>query len=241
MHTEKVKILLVDDDELFSIILRKFMEAKGFEVIKANSAKEGYDLFCKQQFDLCLLDVMMPVKDGFALAKELKTQNKNIPIIFITANSIKEQTLLGFDAGADDYINKPFEMEELFVRMQAILRRSLRSTDDADQYEKYNIGNYVFNYNTQTLSLGNEKRKLTTKEAQLLHLFVLNKNQLLMRSFALQTIWHENNHLNCRSMDIFITKLRRYLAQDENVKIVSLRSQGFKLLDKSETVETSQA
>ncbi|HXD94728.1 MAG TPA: response regulator transcription factor [Bacteroidia bacterium] len=234
MSEEKQKILLVDDDDVFGFILKKFLEAKNFLVDKINNSKEAYALFNNHTYDLCLLDVMMPLKDGFTLAKEIKAKVPDMPIIFITANSIKEQTLIGFDAGADDYIRKPFEMEELFLRMQAILRRSVKPQVHSDNdFANVAIGQYTFNFNTHTLTLGKNKRKLTTKEAQLLHLLVLNQNQLLIHSVAMQSVWHHADHLTHRSMDVFITKLRKYLIDDPNVEILNARGQGYKLLVKS--------
>lgn len=234
MTEERQNILLVDDDNVFGFVLKKYLEAQNFLVDISSNSKEAYDMFCKHGYDICLLDVMMPVKDGFTLAKEIKVKSPNTPIIFITANSVKEQTLIGFDAGADDYIRKPFEMEELVLRIQAILRRSTQPVQHNDNdFANVAVGQYIFNYNTYTLTLGKNKRKLTTKEAQLLHLLVLNQNQLLIHSVAMQSIWHQADHLTHRSMDVFITKLRKYLEEDPNVHIVNARGQGYKLLIKS--------
>ena len=234
MNEKNPKILLVDDDDIFGFILQKFLETKNFLIDKINNSQEAFSMFSKNDYDLCLLDVMMPLKDGFTLAKELKTIHPDVPIIFITANSVKEQTLKGFSAGADDYIHKPFEMEELSLRMQAILRRSKKPIQPSDNdFANVAIGQYTFNYNTHTLTIGNNKRKLTTKEAQLLHLLVENKNQLLIHSVAMQSVWHHADHQTHRSMDVFITKLRKYLNDDPNVEIINARGQGYKLFIRS--------
>ena len=230
MSTEKIKILLAEDDSNLGALLQEYLEAKGYSVKLAKNGKEGYDLFCKQEYDLCLLDVMMPLKDGFTLAKEIRVSNKNIPIIFLTAKSMKEDTIEGFNAGADDYMTKPFSMEELLARIQAILRRSMKSQAVDNDKAVFSIGKYVFNTESQTLVCGEESFKLTTKEAQLMRLLALNKNEVVDRSFTLKTIWHDDNYFNSRSMDVYITKLRKYLKHDQKVEIVNVHGKGFKLL-----------
>jgi two-component system, OmpR family, response regulator len=230
MSTEKTKILLAEDDSNLGTLLQEYLEAKGYSVKLAKNGKEGYDLFCKQEYDLCLLDVMMPLKDGFTLAKEIRLSNKNIPIIFLTAKSMKEDTIEGFNAGADDYMTKPFSMEELLMRIQAILRRSMKSQAVDNDKVEFSIGKYLFNTEAQTLVCGEESFKLTTKEAQLMRLLALNKNEVVDRSFTLKTIWHDDNYFNSRSMDVYITKLRKYLKHDQKVEIVNVHGKGFKLL-----------
>ena len=226
METEKIKILLVDDDEFFGYLVKKYLEGRDFLVDRAANAKEGYDLFCKNTYNLCLLDVIMPDKDGFALAHELKAKNENVPFIFITGNKSPKQTLVGFDTGADDYIKKPFAMEELLVRMQAILRRSMKS-HGADNFVIFTIGDYIFNYSLQTLTFHDKMYRLTTKETQLLHLLAVNKNKVLDRTHALQSIWYETSYLGRRSMDVYVTKLRKYFNNDGTVKIVNVHKQGY--------------
>src|ERR1700739_1416848 len=193
MSTEKIKILLAEDDNNLGSLLQEYLEAKNYIVKLAKNGKEGYDLFCKQEYDLCLLDVMMPLKDGFTLAKEIRVSNKNIPIIFLTAKSMKEDTIEGFNAGGDDYITKPFSMEELLARIQAIMRRSMKAMALESTQTEFSIGKYKFNTETQILKGGIENVKLTTKEAQLLRLLALNQNDVLDRSFALKTIWQDDN------------------------------------------------
>jgi DNA-binding response OmpR family regulator len=235
MNVEKAKILLVEDDNIFGFLLKRYLEVKSYKVDIANTAREGYDLFCKRGYDICLLDVRMPDKNGFVLAREIKAKNKNVPIIFVTANATKEQTLVGFDAGADDYITKPFAMEELLLRMQAILRRTLPpvKADTNNDFTQIQIGNYTFNYNTHTLNIGSNVHKLTNKETQLLHLLAQNVNQLVPRVTALKMIWQQDSRLAGRSMDIFITRLRKHLAHDPNVEIVNIHGQGFMLTIKA--------
>lgn len=230
MSVEKTKILLAEDDTNLGTLLQEYLEAKGYLVKLARNGKEGYDFFCKQDYDLCLLDVMMPLKDGFTLAKEIRQSNKQVPIIFLTAKSMKEDTIEGFNAGADDYITKPFSMEELMLRIQAILRRSMKTQVVDNDQSNFTIGNYKFNTEKQTLICDEHEMKLTTKEVQLLRLLVLNKNEVVDRGFTLKTIWHDDNYFNSRSMDVYITKLRKYLKHDPKVEIVNVHGKGFKLL-----------
>ncbi|HEY0031513.1 MAG TPA: response regulator transcription factor [Bacteroidia bacterium] len=227
---EKTKILLVEDDPNLGSLLREYLEAKGYSSILATNGKEGYDVFSKDKFSLCILDVMMPVKDGFTLAKEIRAIDANIPIVFLTAKSMKEDAIEGFSVGADDYITKPFSMEELLLRIKAILRRTEnKMVKNSDQTE-FVIGNYKFDYVHQTLEIKGIQHKLTTKEAELLKLLCLHSNEVLDRNFALKTIWHDDNYFNGRSMDVYIAKLRKYLKEDPNVELINVHGKGFKLL-----------
>jgi two-component system, OmpR family, response regulator len=230
MDAVKIKILLVEDDESLGPLLLEYLEAKGFEVKLANDGKKGADMYFKGSFDLLLLDVMMPVKDGLTLAKEIRTVDKNVPIIFLTAKSMKEDTIDGFNAGADDYITKPFSMEELLVRVNAVLRRTnkVRSAESTDV--DFKIGSYQFNSEKQILQHNGSEQKLTTKESQLLRLLCVHKNDVLDRNFALKSIWHDDNYFNGRSMDVYIAKLRKYLKDDSKVEIINIHGKGFKLL-----------
>lgn len=227
---DNVKILLAEDDQNLGNLLKEYLEAKGYEVMLAVNGKEGFELFKKNSFDICLLDVMMPVKDGLTLAREIRNLNKNIPVVFLTAKSMKEDTIEGFNAGADDYITKPFSMEELQLRLKAILRRSKPSVNN-DQNE-FKIGQYTFDFNRQVLSLGDKQEKLTSKEADLLRLLCQYQNDILDRSFALNSIWHDDSYYNSRSMDVYIAKLRKYLSGDKSVEIINIHGKGFKLLAK---------
>lgn len=230
MSTQKLKILLVEDDPNLGTLLQEYLEAKGYETKLGKDGKEGYDLFCKQDYDLILLDVMMPVKDGITLAKEIRMNNKQVPIIFLTAKSMKEDTIDGFNAGADDYITKPFSMEELLVRIQAVLRRSNKQISINNEQTKFTLGAYTFNSEKQLLEHNGVQQKLTTKESGLLRLLCVHKNEVLDRNFALKTIWHDDNYFNGRSMDVYIAKLRKYLKDDQKVEIINIHGKGFKLL-----------
>ncbi|MBS1635029.1 MAG: response regulator transcription factor [Bacteroidetes bacterium] len=230
MENIKTKILLVEDDPNLGTLLQEYLDAKGFETKLADDGKKGFDAFCKGAFDLLLLDVMMPVKDGITLAKEIRVTDKNTPIIFLTAKSMKEDTIEGFNAGGDDYITKPFSMEELLVRVNAVLRRSNKQRAQNSDDVKFSIGKYAFDAEKQTLIHGKEEQKLTTKESQLLRLLCVHKNDVLDRNFALKTIWHDDNYFNGRSMDVYIAKLRKYLKDDNKVEIINIHGKGFKLL-----------
>lgn len=230
MENVKTKILLVEDDPNLGTLLQEYLEAKGFETKLADDGKKGFDTFCKNTFDLLLLDVMMPVKDGLTLAKEIRVTDKHTPIIFLTAKSMKEDTIDGFNAGADDYITKPFSMEELLARVTAVLRRSNKQRAQNTDDTKFSIGNYSFDSEKQTLTIGKEQQKLTTKESQLLRLLCVHKNDVLDRNFALKTIWQDDNYFNGRSMDVYIAKLRKYLKDDSKVEIINIHGKGFKLL-----------
>ena len=230
MSTEKTKILLAEDDPNLGLLLEEYLQAKGYAVTLAVNGKEAFDMFCKHSYDLCLLDVMMPLKDGFTLAKEIRVSNKQVPIIFLTAKSMKEDTIEGFNAGGDDYMTKPFSTEELLARIHAVLRRSMKAQALENTQTEFVIGKYKFNTETTLLKGGTDDIKLTTKEGQLLRLLAINQNDILDRSFALKTIWHDDNYFNSRSMDVYITKLRKYLKQDPKVEIVNVHGKGFKLL-----------
>jgi len=230
MDNVKTQILLVEDDSNLGTLLQEYLEAKGFETKLATDGKKGFDAFCKQEFDLLLLDVMMPIKDGITLAKEIRLTDKNVPIIFLTAKSMKEDTMEGFNAGADDYITKPFSMEELLARVNAVLRRSSKQRVHNADDSTFTIGNYSFNSKNQVLMLANKEQKLTTKESELMRLLCIHKNDVLDRNFALKTIWHDDNYFNGRSMDVYIAKLRKFLKDDSKVEIVNVHGKGFKLL-----------
>lgn len=230
MDTVKSKVLLVEDDPSLGPLLQEYLEAKGFETKLAADGKSGSDVFFKETFDLVLLDVMMPIKDGYTLAKEIRLIDKNIPIIFLTAKSMKEDTIEGFNAGADDYITKPFSMEELMARVTAVLRRTNKVRSTESEEVNFKIGNYQFNSEKQILQHEATEQKLTTKESQLLRLLCIHRNDVLDRTFALKSIWHDDNYFNGRSMDVYIAKLRKYLKDDPKIEIINIHGKGFKLL-----------
>ena len=227
---KKIKVLLVEDDPNLGLLLSEYINAKGYECTLRVNGQEGYDTFVKDDFDFLIFDVMMPIKDGFTLAKEVRGIDKEIPILFLTAKSLKEDTLKGFNVGADDYMTKPFSMEELLARMNAILRRI--PTQEEDESGHYKIGIFDFDYNQQILSHNDESNKLTTKENELLKLLCKNKNGVLERNDALKAVWGDDNYFNGRSMDVYIAKLRKHLKADSNIEIINVHGKGFKLLAK---------
>ncbi|MCL4132427.1 UNVERIFIED_CONTAM: hypothetical protein GTU68_037303 [Idotea baltica] len=212
-----------------------------FDVTLAVDGEAGYEMFNKAKYDLCIFDVMMPKKDGFTLAKEVREKDKETPIIFLTAKSLKEDVLEGFKIGADDYISKPFNSEELLYRVQAIIKRSQKQEDPEEDIQDFTIGRYEFNFPLRILSIQigdhKDKEKLSPKEAQLLRLFCLRLNNVLSRSEALTKIWGEDNYFTARSMDVFVTKLRKYLRKDENIEIVNIHGNGFQLLVRDPNAE----
>ncbi len=233
------KILLVEDDQNFGDVLKSYLEMHDYDVTLATDGAMGLESYNKGQYDLCIFDVMMPKKDGFTLAKEIREKDMEMPIIFLTAKTMKDDVLQGFKIGADDYITKPFNSEELLYRIQAILKRSQQKADPRDEIKEFSIGKYHFNYPLRILTydLGGsdeEKSKLSPKEAQLLRMFAMYMNDILPRSEALTKIWGEDNYFTARSMDVFVTKLRKYLKQDENIEIVNIHGNGFQLLVKAE-------
>lgn len=227
---EKVKLLLVEDDSNLGTLLQDYLEAKGYNATLAVNGKEGLDFFKKNDYEIILLDVMMPIMDGYTLAKEIRKQNTEVPIIFLTAKSMKQDAIDGFNAGADDYITKPFNMEELLLRVKAILRRTKKQSPLANENNEFVLGNYRFDFNHQILHIGDKQQKLTTREAQLLKLLCVHANEVLDRNYALRTIWEDDNYFNGRSMDVYIAKLRKYLKEDSNIEIINVHGKGFKLL-----------
>ena len=230
-----MKILLAEDDSNLGQLLQEYLNLKGYPTDLAKNGEEALALFLKNPYyDFCIFDVMMPKKDGFTLAKEIRMANKSVPILFLTAKNMKEDTLQGFRVGADDYMTKPFSMEELVLRIQAIMRRinpDLPNNATKVKVTSFEIGQkMVFDYEHQTLVTGEEKTKLTSKESELLKLLCQNMNQPLSRSFALKIVWGNDSYFNARSMDVYITKLRKYLRHDPEVQIMNMHGEGFKLI-----------
>ncbi len=226
------KILLAEDDPNLGDILKDYLEQKGkFDVQLAKDGEEALRIFNKEHFDLCILDVMMPKKDGFTLGKDIRKVNPSIPIIFATAKGMIEDKTEAFGLGGDDYITKPFRVEELLLRINALLKRAGKDTPDEESLPtKFDIGSYTFDYTAQVIEREDHRQKLSTKEAELLRLLCLNKNDVLTREEALLKIWHDDNYFNGRSMDVFLSKLRKYLREDPNVEIVNVHGKGYKLL-----------
>ena len=230
------KILLTEDDQNFGDVLKSYLEMHDYEVELAIDGEEGLKFFNKNEFDLCILDVMMPKMDGFTLATKIREKDHEIPIIFLTAKTLKTDVIEGFKIGADDYITKPFNSEELLYRVQAVLKRSQKAPDPRESEKEFDIGEYHFNFPLRILThSGGGKHKLSPKEAELLKMFCIHKNDVLLRSDALKRIWGEDNYFTARSMDVFITKLRKYLGEDEKLEIVNIHGNGFRLLDKRES------
>lgn len=225
----KVSILLAEDDANLGQLLKSYLSAKDYDATLATDGAEAMRIFRKDRFSLCLLDVMMPEMDGFTLAREIRTIDPHIPIIFLTAKNLKEDVIEGFKTGADDYLTKPFSMEELVYRIEAILRRSAKRASEVPA-EKYTIGKYNFDVTRQLLTYQDQSRKLTTKESELLELLCRHSNEVLERNLALKSIWIDDNYFNARSMDVYITKLRKYLGKDSKVEILNIHGKGYKLL-----------
>jgi len=228
MNDEKVKILLCEDDENLGMLLREYLQTRGYDADLQPDGEAGYKAFTRGKYDLCVFDVMMPKKDGFALAADIRNINGDVPIIFLTAKSMKEDILQGFKLGADDYLSKPFSMEELLSRIESILRR-VRGKKVKDVVV-FNIGAFIFDAQKQILTFDGETKKLTTKESELLRLLASNANSILERNYALKSIWEDDNYFNARSMDVYITKLRKLLKDDPNVAIINIHGKGYKLI-----------
>ena len=230
MEKKAIKVLLAEDDPNLGTILKAYLEAKGFPTTLCINGQEAVNTYLKERFNFCILDVMMPLKDGFTVAKEIRRVDKKIPILFLTAKSLQEDIIEGLQIGADDYLTKPFSMEELLLRIQAIFRRAY--PDDIIDSEKtfFHVGLYTFDFSRQVLRLGDEERKLTSKEAQLLKMLCDKVNDVLDRSEALNKIWLDDNYFNARSMDVYIAKLRKYLKDDPEVELLNVHGRGFKLI-----------
>lgn len=229
MENRKIRVLLAEDDENLGFLLKEYLQAKDYEVDLYKDGEKAFKGFQNNYYDICILDVMMPIKDGFTLAKEIRMSNGTMPILFLTAKSMKEDVIEGFALGADDYMTKPFSIEELLMRLEAILRRTRKDSPLTEQ-SQFQIGKYIFDATKQTLQIDNDIRKLTTKESELLKYLCINKNSLLDRNFALKTIWVDDSYFNARSMDVYITKLRKYLSDDPTIEIINVRGKGFKLI-----------
>ena len=224
----KMHILLCEDDENLGMLLREYLQAKGYDTELCLDGDAGYKTFMKGHFDMCVLDVMMPKKDGFQLAEEIRQQNTEVPIIFLTAKNLKEDIIKGFKIGADDYLTKPFSMDELVFRIEAIMRRVRGKKSQS--VTQYRIGNYHFDTQRGVLTINGEQTKLTTKESELLALLCAYANEVLQRELALKTIWIDDNYFNARSMDVYITKLRKHLKQDPTIEINNVHGKGYRLI-----------
>jgi len=225
----EVKILLAEDDANLGLLLKEYLVAKGYNTTLCEDGDKAYDEFLKTPYDICLFDVMMPFRDGFTLARDIRLINSQMPIIFLTAKSMKDDVLEGFKLGADDYMTKPFSMEELLLRIEAVLRRT-KGLKAEQEKEVFELGKFTFDSKKQFLSDGEKTTKLTTKESELLKLLCNNANKVLERNLALRTVWSDDNYFNARSMDVYITKLRKHLKPESKIEIINIHGRGYKLI-----------
>ena len=226
----KIKILLVEDDPNFGSIMKSYLELNDFEVQLKADGRQGLSAFTTDPFDICILDVMMPEMDGFTLAREIRKINSDIPFIFLTAKSLKEDMLEGFKAGADDYITKPFDSEVLLFKLHAILKRHLQHAEQEIDLNEMKVGRLIFNYNLRTLTYENATQQLSPKEASLLKMLVTARDGILLRKDALEKIWGTDNYFNGRSMDVFIARLRKCLKADPSIEIANIHGNGFRII-----------
>lgn len=241
METENKKILLVEDDQNFGAILKDYLILNDFDVTLAKNGMEGFEKFKKDTYDLCILDVMMPYKDGYTLAKEIRDKNKDVPIIFLTAKSMKEDVLKGYKVGADDYLNKPFDSEVLLMKIKAIIQRKANDTKNDHVKFEFQVGKFHLNSKLRFLTYcEDEPIKLSPKENELLKMLVLHENDLMPRELALTKIWRDDNYFTSRSMDVYIAKLRKYLKRDEDVEILNIHGEGFRLVVKNKEKEAQK-
>ena len=233
MKNSNKKILIVEDDANFGSILKEYLTLNDYKITLAKNGIEGYEKFSKDDFDLCILDIMMPYKDGFTLAKEIRQKNELVPIFFLTAKHLKEDVLKGFKIGVDDYLKKPFDSEVLLAKIKVVLNRKSAPISIDNNIFEFKFSEFNFNSKLRYLSHKNGSSfKLSPKENQLLRLLVLHVNDLLPRELALNKIWRDENYFTSRSMDVYIAKLRKYLSADDKVKILNIHGEGFRLIAK---------
>jgi len=225
----KIRVLLAEDDSNLGLVLSTFLKAKDFDVSLCINGEIALERYKSQPFDFVILDVMMPIKDGFSVAKEIRETDQEIPILFLTAKSLQDDKLKGFSSGADDYMTKPFGMEELLARINAILKRTYKGNQ---KVTVFTVGDVAFDYASQKVKIGDVESKLTTKENELFYILIKNKGEILDRNAALRHVWGDDNYFNGRSMDVYITKLRKILKPSGNVEILNVHGKGFKILEK---------
>lgn len=230
MIPQQIRLLLVEDEAILAGVVKETLEMKGFEVIYAADGQEGWQLYRQHRPDVCVIDVMMPRKDGLTLVQEIRATDPHTPLIFLTAKSEVQDVLKGFHAGADDYIKKPFSMEELILRIHALLKRTLTPVAAPASQGQIRLGSYLFDYPRQELHFGGEPQRLSQREADLLKMLADNANNITSRKEMLLSIWGDDSFFNARNMDVYITRMRKYLRHDATVQIVNVRGRGFKLL-----------
>ena len=224
---ESIKILFAEDDVNLGKVLTTYLTSKGFEVNHATNGEIAYESFCTNTFDICIIDVMMPHMDGFTLAQEIRKLDKKIPIIFLTAKNLQEDLIKGLTIGGDDYITKPFSIEVLLARIQALLRRTVKQQEPQEVIE---LGSILFDKKRQTLTIQGEEKRISTRETQLLEMLVDKKNDILERGYALKKIWGDDSFYNARNMDVYITKLRKYFKSEPRIQIINVHGTGFKFV-----------
>lgn len=231
MDRSEIRILVVEDDENLGRLLSDYLGVKGYDVTLKRDGEEGFKAFIEDDYSLCLLDVMMPKKDGFTLAREIRQLKSSIPIIFLTAKSMEDDVKEGFKSGADDYITKPFSMEVLQMRIEAVMRRVDLLREELKEKKEFTIKDYHFYPDKRVISKNGEEQKLTSKESELLRLLCMFKGEVVDRNDALNMVWGDDNYFNSRSMDVYITKLRKIFKEDKEIQIINSHGKGFKLLD----------
>ena len=230
MSTSRKKILIVEDDLNFGSILADFLRLHSFKVTLSKNGIDGLKKFKSQSYDMCILDVMMPFKDGFTLAKEIRNINDSVPMIFLTAKSLKDDVIKGFKIGADDYIIKPFDSDILLLKIKSLFKRDFRSKSVKNKKTEYKFSKFIFDSKLRQLSFNKENPvTLSPKESDLLELLLINMNDLTPREEALIKIWKDDNYFTSRSMDVYITKIRKYLSKDPSIRIDNIHGKGFKL------------
>ncbi len=229
MENFPANILLVEDDDNLGYVLKDYLEIIGYTINLQKNGVAGFNAYKQGNFDLCILDIMMPIKDGFSLAEDIRAVDKDIPLIFLTARQMKEDKIRGFNLGADDYITKPFSSEELSLRIEAVLRRYKRQKNIIDDEVIHELGKFSFNYSDQVLVFNSNVQRLTNKESEVLNLLCQYKNKLIRREIVLKLVWGKDDYFMGRSMDVYITKLRKYLKPDPNITISNVHGTGFKL------------
>jgi DNA-binding response OmpR family regulator len=232
--SKNIKVLLVEDDRIIAKLVKKYLDIRGYDVVYCDNGKTGLSTFTSHNFDLCIFDVMMPYKDGFTLAQEIRNIDEYVPILFITSKTMTKDKIKAFKIGADDYITKPFDMEELLLRIEVILKRQQsqpkKAAEEDDENVKLQIGKYLLDFPYQKLIFGEEFRKLTTREAELLRFLYKHRNDLIRREFILQEIWGDDDYYKGRSLDVFMSRLRKYLKDDPDIQIINVHAIGFKFV-----------
>ncbi len=228
--SQPIRLLLIEDEEVLAGVVAETLEMKGFEVIKAYNGVQGLALYRSCQPDVCVVDVMMPKKDGITLVQEIRAFDSKIPLLFLTAKGEIQDVIKGFHAGADDYIKKPFSMEELILRIHALLKRTMGAREQTSSTHHLRIGNYIFDFDRQILQHNNGDQRLSQREAEILKMLVDNQNNITPRKDILLDLWGDDSFFNSRNLDVYITRLRKYLHLDENIQIINVRARGYKLI-----------